>query len=426
MSPAAPDAPYPASPRTSPHARHWRIDPSVCYLNHGSFGACPIPVLGAQAAYRDRMEADGVRWFVRDMHPLLDRARASLATLIDADPADLVFVPNATTGVATALAGLDLSPGDEVLTTDQEYPACMNNLHRLAERAGAAVVQAPLPWPIDDPAEVERAVLSRITDRTRACMLSHITSPTGLVLPVGRIVQEMRARGIATIIDGAHVPGQIPLSLRALDADFYAANCHKWVCSPKGSAVLHIRRDRQARLRPLVLSNHARTGHPSRPFLQAEFDYVGTGDITAWAAIHDAIEFLATLEPVGFPGLMERNRRLAIEARGLVCRALGVAPPAPEAMIPAMVALPLPPHEPGLDARLRARPTAYADALQDALIDRHGIQVPIWRISRPGGLPAGLPGGRIVRLSAQAYNAPPDYQRLASALVEELSRERAF
>lgn len=405
-------------PPPSDVARHWRLDPHTCYLNHGSFGACPIPVLNAQARYRDQMEADGVRWFIQDQYPYLDRARASLAGLVDADPANLVFVPNATIGTTTSILSLGLAAGDEVIAPDQEYPACVNNLLRIAGQAGAKVVRPVLPFPLSDPDEITRAIAAAITPRTRACLLSHVTSPTGLILPADRIVPMLRSRGIASIIDGAHAPGFTPLSIRSLDPDFYTANCHKWVCSPKGSAFLYIRPDRQKGLRPVVLSNFAQTGHPTRPFLQTEFDYVGTNDITAWLAIHDAIDFMGSLMPGGFPAVMARNRALTLEARGILCRALKIEPPAPDSMLASLSTLLLPPHEPGLDARLMARPTIYADALQDVLYERHRIQVPIWRF--------GPEKRRMVRISVQAYNSPEQYEFLAGALVEELRRERSL
>lgn len=406
----------PGFPAPSEHARHWRLDPATCYLNHGSFGACPSAVLEAQSAYRDQMEGDGVEWFVKRMYPLLDRARESLGRLVDADPADVVFVPNATTGVATALASLQLGAGDQVVAPDQEYPACLNNVRRIAARAGAEVVTPRLAWPTTGADEILRTVLDAITDRTRAVLISHVTSPTGLVLPVERLVPLLRERGIVSIVDGAHVPGFVPLSIRGLDPDFYTANCHKWVCSPKGSGMLYVRRDRQASVRPLVLSNHAESGHPRRPFFQCEFDYVGTSDITAYLAVHDAIGFMGSLVPGGYAALMERNRAVAVEARRVLCGALGVEAPAPESMLGCLAAVLAPMHEPERDARLRARPTPHADALQDVLYEKHRIQVPVWRF--------GAAKRRMIRVSAQAYNAIGQYEYLGRALAEELEAER--
>jgi isopenicillin-N epimerase len=352
------------------------------------------------------------------MYPYLDRARASLAAVVDARPEDLVFVPNATTGVATALASIDLAPGDEVLAPHQEYPACLNNAHRIAERVGARVVSPRLPFPVADPDQIAEAVLGAVTPRTRVALLSHVTSPTGLILPVEQIVPALRERGIATLVDGAHGPGFHPLSIQALDPDFYTANCHKWLCSPKGSAFLYVRSGLQKSVRPVVLSNFARTGHPTRAFFQTEFDYVGTDDITPYLAIHDAIEFMGCLVPGGLAGLMEHNRRLALDARRVLTRSLRIEPPAPESMLGALVALLLPMHDPALDARVVARPTIYADAMQDALYDRHAIQVPVWRF--------GPEKRRILRISAQAYNTLEQYEHLAGAVEQELARERAL
>lgn len=407
----------PTLPAPADLARHWRLDPSICYLNHGSFGACPTPVLNAQSRYRDMMEADAVRWFVSDIYTYMDRARNSLASFVNADPADLVFVPNATIGTTTALLSLGLKPGDEVICPDQEYPACVNNLLRIAAQAGANVVRPVLPWPITDPQQITDAIARAITPKTKACLLSHVTSPTGLVLPVESIVPMLRDRGIISVIDGAHAPGFTTVNLRSLSPDFYTANCHKWVCSPKGSAFLYVSPERQKAVRPVVLSNFAQTGHPTRPFLQTEFDYVGTNDTTMWLAVHDAIDFMGSLMPGGFDALRARNRALTLDTRSILCDTLAIKPPAPDAMIASLCTLLLPPHDPALDARIMARPTIYADALQDALYDRWRLQVPIWRF--------GPEKRRMVRISVQAYNSREQYQYLAHALKEELTRERA-
>ncbi|MBX3362166.1 MAG: aminotransferase class V-fold PLP-dependent enzyme [Phycisphaeraceae bacterium] len=262
---ALPDPPLP-----SPHAVHWQHDPSVCFLNHGSFGACPTRVLQAQVRHRNRMEAEPIRFFVEDSWVLLDRARAALAAFVGAHATDLVPIPNATIAVATVLHHLArtgfLGAGDEVLANDHEYPACLNNLRAVCAMVGAAPVIAPIPFPIRSADQAFDAIMSKVTPRTKAALISHVTSSSGLVLPVERLVAALEARGVRTIIDGAHAIGMLPdLNLNTLNASYYTSNCHKWLCTPKGCAFLWIRSDRQHNFRPLVLSNFAEKPKPGRP-----------------------------------------------------------------------------------------------------------------------------------------------------------------
>jgi isopenicillin-N epimerase len=417
----------PCLPAGSEHARHWRLDPGVVFLNHGSFGACPAAVLEEQARLRGLMEAEPVAFFVERMGPLLDEARVALAAFVRCRGEDLVFVPNATTAVATVIEhlagaggeggeGAWLRPGDEVLATAHEYPACMNNLRRAAARAGARVVSVPIPFPLSDPGEAAEAVLGAVTGRTRVALISHVTSPSALILPLERIVPELERRGVVVIVDGAHAPGFTAVNVAGLGCSFYTANCHKWMCTPKGSAFLYIREDRQRGLRPLVLSNNAETPRPGRKHLLTEFDFTGTADYSAWLSIPAAIRFLGGVATGGWPGLMERNHAVLMRAKGHIEGMLGVGAAAPESMLGSMATIFLPPHEPERQARLSARPSRYHDALQDALLERHRIQVPIWAV--PGEV------RRFIRISVQLYNAPGQYEYLAGALGEELERER--
>jgi len=232
----------------------WTLEPGLDFLNHGSFGACPRAVLEAQSEFRARMERQPLQFLARDLEGLCDEARAALAEFVGADPDDLVLVPNATTGVNTVLRSLQLGPGDEIVTTDHLYNSCRNAL-RWQEERGARTVYAKVPWPIAGPWQVVEAVLGAVSERTRLVLIDHVTSPTGLIFPVGEIVRRLAERGIDTLIDGAHAPGMLPLDLRAIGAAYYTGNCHKWLCGPKGSAFLHVRRDRQARLHANVISH---------------------------------------------------------------------------------------------------------------------------------------------------------------------------
>ena len=378
----------------------WALDPDVAFLNHGSFGACPRPVLERQQRLREELEREPVRFLSRELERRLDEARAALGRFVGADPDDLAFVPNATTGVNTVVQSLSLGPGDEVLTTDHAYNACRTASARAAARAGARLTVAAVPFPLSGPAEVERAVLSAVTERTRLVVLDHVTSPTGIVFPLERLVPALAARGVDTLVDGAHAPGMLELDLTRLGAAYYTGNCHKWLCAPKGAAFLHVRRDRQAAIRPIVTSHGANSPRTDRSRFRLEFDWTGTQDPTAWLAVPEAIAVMGGATPGGWPALMARNRGLALEARDLLCDALGVATPCPDAMLGALAAVPLP------DAPRPAEPAR--DPLHDALFERFAIEVPV--------LTWPAPPRRLLRVSCQIYNERAHYERLAAAL----------
>jgi isopenicillin-N epimerase len=394
-------------------AAHWSLESGTAHLNHGSFGACPTVVLQAQARRRARLEADPVRFMLRELPAAQDAARAALAAFVGARADDLVFVPNATAGVNTVLRSLRLERGDELLATDHGYNACNNALDAVAERAGARVVRASLPFPLRHENEVVDAVLAEVGPRTRLALLDHVTSATGLVLPIARLVAELSARGVDTLVDGAHAPGMLALDLRALGAAYYTANCHKWLCTPKAAGFLHVREDRQDGVRPLAISHGANSPRTDRSRFQLEFEWTGTDDPTARLCVPDALAFLGGLLPGGWPELMLRNHALAVAARDTLCSALEIPPPAPDAMIGSLAAVPLPDAVmPPSDVLPRI------DPLQAALRERDRIQVPVFT------WPA--PPRRLLRVSAQAYNAADEYERLARALVRELAAARAM
>lgn len=388
----------------------WLLDPQVVFLNHGSFGSCPGPVLECQRAWRDRLEREPIQFFVRDLEGLLDTARASLARFVGADPANLVFVPNATAGVNTVLRSLRFRRGDELLVTDHEYNACRNALDYVAGRDRARVVVARVPFPLRHADEVLDAVLARVTARTRLALLDHVTSQTGLVLPINRLVRALADRGVETLVDGAHAPGMVPLALETFGAAAYTGNAHKWLCAPKGAAFLHVRPDWQARVRPLTISHGANSPRTDRPRFLLEFGWTGTGDPSAALSVPKALEVMGDLLPGGWPALMARNHQLALEAREILCRALGQPEPAPAEMIGALAALPLP------DAPEVTAPKSplYLDPLQEALRAGEGIEVPV--------IPWPAPPGRVLRISAQVYNQRSQYERLAAVLSDKIAR----
>ena len=392
----------------------WRLDPAVIYLNHGSYGACPEPVLAAQRALQDRMEAEPVRFLSGDLPGLLDSARADIGRFLGADPDGLAFVSNATTGVNTVLGSLRFEPGDELLTTDHEYNATLNALAAVAARDGARVVMVRIPFPISDPGDATEAVLSAVTPRTRLVLVSQVTSPTALILPIEELAGELARRGIDTLVDGAHAPGMIPLDLDSLGAAFWTGNGHKWVCSAKGSAVLWVRADRRAAIHPLVVSHGANEVLGDRSRFRAEFDWVGTSDPTPFLTLPVAIDWMAETEPSGdgWPAVMAANHALALAGRDVVAAALDVPPPAPDSMLGSMAALPIP----------GVVDDAAAKELSRRLLAEDGIEVPIGGWPVPAARQDAPPSVVLLRISAQRYNELADYERLAAALSRRLGR----
>ena len=413
-------------PEPATLSTHWTLDPGTVYLNHGSFGACPDRVMAARADYLRRIESEAVRFFTQDLFTEMNRVREALALFCGGAAQDYVMLQNATHAVATVLSNIDLSPGDRVLVTEHEYPACVNNIRRHAERFGAAVDVAPVAFPIESAGGVVESILDHVTPRTRLALISHVTSTSALALPITEIVRELAARDIDTLVDGAHAPGMLDVDLDSIGAAYYTANCHKWLCAPKGSALLHVRRDKQRGFRPLALSNFAKSpsfAHPATPrsFFNLEFDYTGTDDRTAIMCIPDAINCVGSLLPGGWPEVRRRNREMVLAARQRACNSLGVALPAPDDMIGSIASVPLPSHGPDADARLAERPSRFIDALQDRLVDEWRIQIPVWNLAGPDGSRT-----RFVRLSAQLYNSNAQFDYLSEALRTELERERAL
>ncbi len=387
-------------------ARHWTLDPEITYLNHGSYGACPRPVLAAQQALRDQLEREPARFFNREAPVLLAAARKELARFVNAPTAGLAFVPNVTTAINAVLRSVPLPAGSELLVTDHEYNATRNIMEYVAAERGCRVVVAQVPFPITGPDAVLEAVLARVTDRTRLAVIDHVTSQTALVFPIAELVRELETRGVDVLVDGAHAPGMVDVDIRALAPAYYAANCHKWICAPKGVGFLWVREDRRRDVRPAVISHGANAPVPLEQRYFIEFAWTGTDDCTSALAVPAALHFLEQLVPGGAAALRGRNRDLALAGRRVIADALGAPLPCPDAMIGAMASLPVPPL-PHLPAP-QAMSALDLDPLHDTLFREHRIEVPV--------LTCAAHPGRLLRISAQAYNSIGDYERLAEVL----------
>jgi isopenicillin-N epimerase len=366
------------------------LNRDLVFLNHGSFGACPVPVLAAQQVWRERFESSPIEFVLGELGGLLRETAIRLGDSVGARGEDLVFVENATTGVNTALRAADLEPGDEVVLLDHAYPAVKNAAAHLCEEIGARLVMATLPFPCQ-PESVLEALDGALSERTRLVVLDHITSGSGLVLPLESLVARCRELDIPVCVDGAHAPGMLPLDLTSLGVDWYTGNCHKWMWAPKGCAFLWTHPQRQAQTRPLVISLGYGQGYTT------EFDWVGTRDVSAWLSLSAALDFMESLGPAE---VRSHNHDLVMWGAQHLAELWGVELPVPGSMIGSLVALPMPDSwqgEPTVEAGLAVRGRLYQD---------RRIEVPVHPI-----------GTRMwVRISAQVYNTREDYEALGEAL----------
>lgn len=389
-------------PKPSPFRKYWALAPKTVFLNHGSFGACPKAVLDVQAEFIRRMETEPIEFLWRRYEEPLDEARNALSKFVGARAKDLVFVPNATTAVNAVVRSLDLRPGDEVLTTAHDYNACRNVLVEAARRARAKMVVAEVPFPVRNPDELVEAIMQAVTRRTRLAMLDHVSSHTALIFPIQRIIRELEARGVDTLVDGAHAPGMLPVNVRKLQPAYYTGNLHKWVCAPKGAAFLWVREDKQAGVQPAVISHGNNQTRPGHTRFQDRFDWMGTTDPSAKFSVPAAINFVTNLLPGGWSEMRWRNHELVVQARRILCKRLGTEPLCPENMLGSMATVRLP--DP-----FQGRPVKGRFEIEQVQLYREfGVEVPFLRI--------GPAEERYIRVSAQLYNTLDDYEYLASAL----------
>lgn len=385
--------------------RQFLLDPDLVFLNHGSFGACPAPVFEHYQHWQRELERNPVAFLGRRSALLLRQARERLATCLGAKADDLAFVPNATTGVNIVARSLALQQGDEVLTTDQEYGACDATFRAVCAARGAVLRRVEVPLPFDAAGFAAR-LMAAATPRTKLIFASHIVSTTALVFPVAALCAQARAAGIATLIDGAHAPGQIALDLQAIGADYYTGNCHKWLCAPKGSAFLHVRPEHQRALQPGVISwgmladelataDGAGGGHTgfdayvgTTP-LERRLQWQGTRDIAAFLGVSAAIDFQATHD---WPRHRARCHTLALQVQRELLARNGLEAIAADDDVAQMVAMPVRCDD--------------AEALRQWLSASRGIEVPVTQHA----------GRRFVRLSVQAYNTTAELEALLSAL----------
>ncbi|MBX3356698.1 MAG: aminotransferase class V-fold PLP-dependent enzyme [Phycisphaeraceae bacterium] len=382
----------PAPLWTGESAPAFLLDPSITYLNHGSFGAVPVELMDSQERWRRAIESRPIELLGRRVSELMAPSKRAVAELLHCQPAEVGFVTNATEAINGVLASLQFEPGDELLTTSHVYNAIRQAMKWTARRWGASVRECPLPLPCRSADELARTIIDALRPETRLLVIDHVTSATALILPIEPIIAVCRQRGIPLLIDGAHAPGMIPVDLAALDADFYTANLHKWLFVPKGCGILRVSEAWRSRIHPAVVSHFLGEG------FEREFDWQGTRDISPWVVAAEALDFFRRLGP---ERVMSHNHALACWAHAHLCERLDSEPLSPldGSLLGSMATVRLPE---------RFRPKFESiEALGAHLYEKERIEVPV----------IDFEGHWHVRVSAQIYNRPHDYERLGEALL---------
>lgn len=376
---------------------HFLLEDGVVFLNHGSFGACPRVVFEEYQRIQRRIEAQPVRFFVSEVFEMLTASRTALAKLVGTTPENIVPALNATYGVNVIANSIPLQPGDEILSNTHEYGACIRAWEKACRRTGAVIIHADVPLPVANSDDIFDRIVAGATERTKVLFVSHLTSPSGLVFPVERLVAWARERGIITFIDGAHAPAQVPLQLDAMGADFYTGNCHKWLCAPKGSGFIYARPEWQHVVEPLLVS-----WGPMLPVVTGtpyidELIWPGTYDPSPFLTVPAAIRFQQEHD---WASVSSRCRAMALEVKALMEGIDGASSIAPNdsSVIAQMAAVSLP-----LEDNV---------GLKAFLLDNYNIEIPIGRWQ----------GLTLMRASVQAYNNVEEYELLVRATNEYLAR----
>ena len=393
----------PSLPPYSIHEKHWNHDKNIVFLNHGSFGSCPKAILDLQTKIKQRTEQDPIRELVTDFEARYIENKNALAQFVGCNANDLVLMKNTTSGANTILNSLSFEAGDELLTHSHAYGACVNVLRHYAEKHKCKLVIAEIPFPISSEDEITTAILNLVTSKTKLVMLDHITSATGIIFPVEKLTQELESRGIEVLIDGAHAPGMIDLNINALGASYYIGNCHKWICSPRGSALMHVRKDKQHKILPLQISHYNDLYEGTDAHWSAQFAWPGTDDYSSYLLIKDSIQFMETIFGT-WKELRKNNRELCLAARKLFCEKLKIEIPTPDSMIGHLASIPVQ-NNPETPSKFFNMTTP----LKQRLMDEYKIQVPVFYFEKKNPK-------LLLRISVQAYNSMEQFEYLGESL----------
>lgn len=372
------------------------LDPEITYLNFGSFGSCPRPVFEDYQAWQMLLEREPVQFIAFNGATYLKQSREALAAYVHCDPDDLVYVTNPSYAINIVAKSLKLEAGDEVLSTDIEYGALDRTWNYYCRKAGATYVRQPVPLPLASREDMIKAFWQGYSPRTKAVFISQITSSTALRLPVAEICAEAKRRGLLTIVDGAHVPGHIPLDLSTLDADVYTGACHKWMMTPKGCSFLYVKPQYQSLFDPLVVSWGYESAAPSHSQFLDYHQMQGTRDFSAFLTVPKAIGFM---QEHNWEAVAAGCRKLAHGNYARFCDLLGSEPLCAigDELLGQMCSVPI--------------RTEAPEALQRKLFEEYRIEVPVMRQAE-----------RVfIRYSVQGYNTQEDLDKLYDALKEIMS-----
>jgi isopenicillin-N epimerase len=389
-------------PEKSSMRKHWGLDDKTIFLNHGSYGATPTIVMDEQKRWQHLMEKDPVKFYEEIAPEALLQSRKAIAKLVNCHHDDLALIENATSGVNAVLRSLEFEKGDEIIVPNHSYQACRNTIDFVAKKWGAVVITCDIPFPIESNQIIIDRVMKCVSKNTKLAMIDTVTSPTGIRMPFEKLIQLLESRGVNVLLDAAHGIGMIPLNLDAMGASYTTSNCHKWLCAPKGTAFLHVRKDLQELIHPLVIS-HGMTfplGDTTR--FRHEFDWTGTRDISAWCVLPFLIKEISQLAEMNWDEIMQHNKTLAIKGRNIICNELNIVPPCPDEMISSIATIKISPKQ------IENHNLHEPDPLHLKLFKNYKIQVPVW--SWPN------PDGRYIRISSQLYNHEDEYKYLASIL----------
>lgn len=391
------------TPHYSDKAKYWQLNESITFLNHGSFGATPTAILKKQQELIAQMEANPHGFMRRELEPMWDDAREKTARFLGTTGENLVFLRNATMAVNTIFHSLDFNPGDEVLTTNHAYGACLNTINYYAAKKGFQVKIAQVPFPLQHEDEVVAAIAREITPNTKLLLIDHITSATGTIFPLEKIIALCRQRNIEILVDGAHAPGMIELNIDALQVDYYTGNCHKWLCSPKGSAILYVHPDKQHKIEPLQVSHI----YDISDAWAKKFFWPGTDDLTACLCVPDSIEYMGAMFG-SWDLLRKRNHELTLQAKRIIEEAVGAKPAVPDSMLGSLANIHL-----GKAELPRYNFFVYSDPFSTRLFSDYKIDALF--IIFPKHDPQLW-----MRIAVQAYNDISQYEYLAEALKKIL------
>ncbi|MBL6883151.1 MAG: aminotransferase class V-fold PLP-dependent enzyme [Candidatus Thalassarchaeum sp.] len=383
-------------------SKHWRLNEKIVFLNHGSYGATPTIVLNEQKRWQLLLEKDPVKFFEDIAPKALIESRKAIANLVNCDYEDLALIENATSGVNIILRSLKFDEGDEIIVPNHAYQACRNTIDYVAEKSGAVVVTCDIPFPIQGNQIIIDNIMKCVTENTKLAMIDTVTSPTGLLMPFEELVGLLESKGVNVLLDAAHGIGMIPLDIEKIGASYTTSNCHKWLCAPKGSAFLHVRKDLQSLIHPLTISHGMTAPLGDSTRFRHEFDWTGTRDVSAWCALPFVIDEFSKLVGMNWNEIMTHNRKLVIKGRNIICEKLSIIPPCPENMISSIATIKI------SSKQVSITDLYEIDPLHEKLLEDYNIQVPVW--SWPN------PQGRYIRISAQIYNNEDEYKYLANIL----------